>query len=202
MYSGRVQQLVHRGWHRVSRKEELLTQGGRGGGRWQSRRLVRTGDGGRAAGSLAHDADGTGSRSLLEADAHSYLGKSATWRLIWRGLMTLIHLPVLTHSRTVIWLDRKWKVEIKEKIRVKIGSQWLGKWKPLSRFRLFTTPGTIQSHGILQNTGEGRCSLLQGIFPTQGLNPDVPHCRQILNQLSHHVLTLSFLAAKVKQETP
>ena len=28
-------------------------------------------------------------------------------------------------------------------------------------------------------------SLLQGIFPTQGLNPVLPHCRQILNQLSH-----------------
>ena len=34
-----------------------------------------------------------------------------------------------------------------------------------------------------QNTGVG--SLLQGIFPTQGSNPGVPHCRQILYQLSH-----------------
>ena len=36
-----------------------------------------------------------------------------------------------------------------------------------------------------QNTGVGSCSLLQGIFPTQGLNPGLPHCRQILYQLSH-----------------
>jgi len=43
-------------------------------------------------------------------------------------------------------------------------------------------------HGILQ----GRLLewvafplLLQGIFPTQGLNPGLPHCRQILYQLSH-----------------
>ena len=28
-------------------------------------------------------------------------------------------------------------------------------------------------------------SLLQRIFPTQGLNPGLPHCRQILYQLSH-----------------
>ena len=28
-------------------------------------------------------------------------------------------------------------------------------------------------------------SLLQGIFPTQGLNPGLPHCRRILYQLSH-----------------
>ena len=36
-----------------------------------------------------------------------------------------------------------------------------------------------------QNTGVGRLSLLQGISPTQGSNPGLPHCRQILYQLSH-----------------
>ena len=36
-----------------------------------------------------------------------------------------------------------------------------------------------------QNTGMGSLSLLQGIFPTQGSNPDLLHCRQILYQLSH-----------------
>ena len=36
-----------------------------------------------------------------------------------------------------------------------------------------------------QNTGLGSLSLLQGIFPTQGLNPGLPHCRRILYQLSH-----------------
>ena len=36
-----------------------------------------------------------------------------------------------------------------------------------------------------QNTGAGSLSLLQGIFPTQGLNPGLPHYRQILYQLSH-----------------
>ena len=36
-----------------------------------------------------------------------------------------------------------------------------------------------------QNTGVGSLSLLQGIFPTQGLNPGLPHCWQILDQLSH-----------------
>ena len=32
-----------------------------------------------------------------------------------------------------------------------------------------------------QNTGVGSRSLLQGIFPTQGLNPGLPRCRQILH---------------------
>ena len=36
-----------------------------------------------------------------------------------------------------------------------------------------------------QNTGVGSLSLLQRIFPTQGSNPRLPHCRRILYQLSH-----------------
>ena len=36
-----------------------------------------------------------------------------------------------------------------------------------------------------QNTGMGSLSLLQGIFPTQGSNPGLSHCGQILYQLSH-----------------
>ena len=36
-----------------------------------------------------------------------------------------------------------------------------------------------------QNTGVGSWSPFQGIFPTQGWNPVLPHCRQILYQLSH-----------------
>ena len=40
-------------------------------------------------------------------------------------------------------------------------------------------------HGILQATGVGSRSLLQGIFPTHVSNPGLPHCRQILYQLSH-----------------
>ena len=36
-----------------------------------------------------------------------------------------------------------------------------------------------------QNTGLGSLSLLKGIFPTQGSNLGLPHCRRILNQLSH-----------------
>ena len=35
-----------------------------------------------------------------------------------------------------------------------------------------------------KNTGVGRLSLLQGIFPAQGLNPSILHCREILHHLS------------------
>ena len=51
---------------------------------------------------------------------------------------------------------------------------------------------TLRSHRLYslwnspgQNTGVGNCSLLQGIFPTQGSNPGLLHCRQILYQLSY-----------------
>ena len=51
---------------------------------------------------------------------------------------------------------------------------------------------SLRPHGLYspwnslgQNTGVGSLSLLQGIFPTQGLNPGLLHCRQILYQLSH-----------------
>ena len=51
---------------------------------------------------------------------------------------------------------------------------------------------SLQPHGIYspwnspgQNNGVDSLSLHQGIFPTQGWNPGLPHCRQILYQLSH-----------------
>ena len=36
------------------------------------------------------------------------------------------------------------------------------------------------------STRVDRHFLLQGIFPTQRSNPDLPHCRQMLYHLSHH----------------
>ena len=42
-----------------------------------------------------------------------------------------------------------------------------------------------QAHKNSRNTGVSSLSLLQGFFPIQGMNPGLPHCRQILYQLSH-----------------
>ena len=51
---------------------------------------------------------------------------------------------------------------------------------------------SLQPHGLYSpwnspglNTGVGSRSLLQGIFPTQGWNSGLPHCRWTLYQLSH-----------------
>ena len=74
--------------------------------------------------------------------------------------------------------------------------------KELNPFTFKVIPGESESHSVMsdslwlhvlyspwrspgQNTGVGSLSLLQGIFPTQGSNPGLLHCRWILYQLSH-----------------
>ena len=54
-------------------------------------------------------------------------------------------------------------------------------------------PDSLWPHGLYnpwnypgQNTGVGSLSLLQGIFPTQGSSPGLPHCRRFLYQLSQN----------------
>ena len=44
----------------------------------------------------------------------------------------------------------------------------------------------------------GSSCLLQGIFPTQGLNSGLPHCRRILYQLSHQGSPCAYAAAAAK----
>ena len=58
---------------------------------------------------------------------------------------------------------------------------------------------SLRPHGLYspwnspgQNTGVGSHSLLQGIFPTQGSNPGLPHYRWILYHLSHQGSPVSF----------
>ena len=52
-------------------------------------------------------------------------------------------------------------------------------------------PWTVVRQALLSmefsrlNTGVGCHAFLQGIFPIQGSNPGLPHCRQILYHLSH-----------------
>ena len=48
-----------------------------------------------------------------------------------------------------------------------------------------STPGSSVLGILRQGHWSGLPSLLQGIFPSQGLNPGLLHCRQILYCLSH-----------------
>ena len=51
--------------------------------------------------------------------------------------------------------------------------------------------GSVHGDSPGENTGKGCHTLLQGIFPTQGLNPGFPYRRQILYHLSHRESPLS-----------
>ena len=63
---------------------------------------------------------------------------------------------------------------------------------------------SLKSYGLYspwnslgQNTGVGSPSLLQEIFPTQGLNPGLPQYRQILYQLSHQGSPILFKRSRI-----
>ena len=82
-------------------------------------------------------------------------------------------LPQFTLFKTIFlifWEKKHWSI-------------W--KWKLLHCVQLLVTPWTVLSEFFGQNTGVGSLSFLQGAFPTQGSNPGLPHCRQILYQQSH-----------------
>ena len=81
-------------------------------------------------------------------------------------------LYVWEHSPLCSWDGGAWwaAVYMSDSVRPR-------RWKPTRLLCPWDSPG--------KNTGVGSFSLLQGIFPTQGLNPGFPHCRQILYQLSY-----------------
>ena len=66
-------------------------------------------------------------------------------------------------------------------------SQTLSEWVKFAQSCPTLWPHVLYSpwNFLGQNTGVGSLSLLQGIFPTQGSNPGLLHCRHILYQLSH-----------------
>ena len=54
-----------------------------------------------------------------------------------------------------------------------------------------------ESPGKPKNTGMGSLSLLPGIFPTQELNQDLLHCREVLYQLSYRGPPLTNICADI-----
>ena len=70
------------------------------------------------------------------------------------------------------WVRKMWSEQWGESHSVMSDSLW-----PHGLYCPWISPG--------QNTGMDNLSFLQGIFPTWGLNPGLPHCRQILYQQSH-----------------
>ena len=104
-----------------------------------------------------------------------------TWRAAVRGVR---------ESDMTQWLNTKinWLILIKQVVR----TCFLSGMMLEERERRSVMSNSMQPHGLCspwnssgQNTGMGSHSLLQGIFPTQGSNPGLPHCKQILYQMSH-----------------
>ena len=108
---------------------------------------------------------------------------------------TLFIQQILNNSLNTYYAEKSWdKVSLSSFYRE-------GKWgretnlskvkMPLSEWKV-TQSDSLWPRGLYswwnspgQNTGVGSCSLLQAIFPTQELDPGLPHCRKILYQLSH-----------------
>ena len=84
------------------------------------------------------------------------------------------------------------KPVIMMKVKVKVTQSCPTLWDPMD----YTCDSPWDSPA--QNTGVDSLSLLQGIFPIQGSNPCLPHCRQILYQLSHKGSPIMILGAKKK----
>ena len=84
---------------------------------------------------------------------------------------------------------------LKSTTQCELGIVYIKNVSVLSRVRLSVTPWTIYiahpappSMGFSRQeywSGVAMSFFLQGIFPTQGSNPGLPHCRQALYPLSH-----------------
>ena len=86
--------------------------------------------------------------------------------------------PATIHFTEQRWYEPSWAIVfLWIKVKVKVTQSCL---TPCDPHGLYSS-----RNSLCQNTGVGSLSLLQGIFPTQGLNPGILHCRWILHQLSH-----------------
>ena len=109
---------------------------------------------------------------------------------------------IFCHCQRKGWVGLVWFPGSKENKYKSICTveDWVGrrdmrgrkKVKLFSHVWLFVTPWTVAQPGSSvhvdfpdKSTGVGCHFLLQGIFPTQGSNPGLPHCRQMLYRLSH-----------------
>ena len=128
-----------------------------------------------------------------------WTSRSKAWRWMqwvrWRrvemevraGVGTRIHRTSMAMARSLDFI-----LEMGVSGRFWTGA-WYALWKSLSRVWLFATPRLYSPwNSSGQNTGVGSRSLLQGLFPTQGSNPGLPHCRWILYSWATRDCVLGF----------
>ena len=90
------------------------------------------------------------------------------WEVWQKKSIPAMHLPLAGGRSNLSHVLGGWS----ESCSVISNSLW-----PHGLYSPWNSPG--------QNTGVGSFSFLQGIFPTQGLNPGLLHSRWVLYQLSH-----------------
>ena len=93
-----------------------------------------------------------------------------------------------------VWLlANSWTIA--EQVPLSMGFFWQEYWSVSLVIQLYLTlwdpmdgspPGSsVHGNSLGKNPGVGCYVLLQGILPTQGSNPGLQHCRQILQHPSH-----------------
>ena len=103
------------------------------------------------------------------------------WSLCWedpleKGMATHSSIP----AWRIPWTEEQGRLQSMGSQRV--GYNWVTFTSLPSEGTFFFLPLRIFPG---KNTGVGCHALFQGIFPTQGLNPGLQHCRWILYHLSH-----------------
>ena len=127
------------------------------------------------------------SETMYTADIVNYINHSSI--IVLFPLATTCNLKTLNNDLQLPepsnqWWHKTWSLFIPEGLMSHFS-------KSESESHLVVSD-SLWPHGLYspwnspgQNTGVCSHSLLQGIFPTQGLDPGLLHCRQILYQLSH-----------------
>ena len=117
-------------------------------------------------------------------------GNCPAYQLDWREgydwpmcLLYFIKLPwTCSHGKSGEAWEKAWKSKSPWKMKVKVTKSCMTLCDPMN----YSSPGSsVHRNSPGENTRVGCHEFLQEIFPTQGLNPGLPHCWWILYQLSH-----------------
>ena len=123
--------------------------------------------------------------SSLHAGSLDFISRYTVFRrkksVLPHSIWFLVICPFISQLLLLSFLT----IDISDLAYFQVPSKPCWKWKSLSHVRLFVTLWTIQSMEFSRPEYWSSPSFLQGIFPTQGSNPGLPHCRRILYHLSH-----------------
>ena len=130
--------------------------------------------------------------SLLTVSSHGGMGELALWGPLTRALIPFIktppskpnQLPKASPSDTTT-LRVSFQHIILERTRSAYSMHSIAKLSPTLCDPVNRSPPDSSVHPLCKNTKVGCHFLLQGIFPTQGSNMGLSHCRHVLYHLSH-----------------